>query len=111
MPTFNRMLTRGHILAGVSGLLSGLANIIVRPKGGHWHPLAGKLYLAGMTTIFLASINIITMFRVNLFQWFIAILSRYECFGSDRIVVGLKEQGLFYAVPPVVDRYWIMHNT
>jgi uncharacterized membrane protein len=84
--TLDLILTRTHILAGVLVLLSGLANVVMRPKGGKWHRLVGKMYVAGMATIFLSSIAILTLFRFNLFLLVIAIFSFYMCFSGYRVL-------------------------
>jgi len=84
--TFDLILTQAHILSGVLVLLAGLANIVMWPKGGRWHRLVGKVYVAGMATIFFTSIVIISLFRFNLFLHVIAIFSFYMCFSGYRVL-------------------------
>lgn len=86
MRTLDLILTQTHILAGVLVLLAGCANIVMRPKGGKWHRLVGKLYVAGMAAIFITSMAIIALFRFNLFLMVIAIFSFYMCFSGYRVL-------------------------
>lgn len=86
MEALDTFLSWSHVLAGALVLLSGLAAMIVRPKGGKWHRAIGKTYFYGMLWIAISAVGIIALFRFNLFLLVIAVFSFYMCFSGYRVL-------------------------
>lgn len=86
MELLDKFLTLSHIIAGGLVLLTGLLNMVMRPKGGKWHRTIGKVYFWGMLWIALSAFGIITLFRFNLFLLIIAIFSFYLAFSGYRVL-------------------------
>ncbi len=77
-----------HIAAG-SVSLATAAVALVTAKGGRWHVLAGRIYAAGMTVVFLTAIPLAIM-GSSLFLFLIALFSFYLvsrlCTKASRII-------------------------
>ena len=71
-----------HIAAG-SVSLATAAVALVTAKGGWWHVLAGRIYAAGMTVVFLTAIPLAIM-GSSLFLFLIALFSFYLVFAGWR---------------------------
>ena len=71
-----------HIAAGsVSLLTAGIA--LVTAKGGRWHVLAGRIYAAGMTVVFLTAVPLAVL-AFSSFLFYIALFSFYLVFAGWR---------------------------
>lgn len=71
-----------HIIAGsVSLLTAGIA--LVTAKGGRWHILAGRVYAAGMTIVFLTAVPL-AILGGSTFLFLIALFSFYLVFAGWR---------------------------
>ncbi len=71
-----------HIAAG-SVSLATAAVALVTAKGGRWHVLAGRIYAAGMTVVFLTAIPLAIM-GSSPFLFLIALFSFYLVFAGWR---------------------------
>jgi cytochrome c-type biogenesis protein CcmH/NrfF len=86
MGTLDTLLTWSHILGGALVLLSGMAAMLVQPKGGRLHKRVGLVYFYGMLWVAVSAVAIISFFRFNLFLLVIAIFSFYQCFSGYRVL-------------------------
>lgn len=86
MEVLDKLLIWSHILAGALVLLSGLAAMVIRPKGGRWHRIIGKVYFYGMLCIVASAVGIMVLFRFNLFLLVIAVFSFYMSFTGYRVL-------------------------
>jgi uncharacterized membrane protein len=86
MELFDIILTWTHIVSASVVLLSGLAAMLVRPKGGRWHRNIGKTYFYAMVLVVLSAVGIIVLLRFNLFLLVIAVFSFYLCFTGYRVL-------------------------
>ena len=71
-----------HIAAGSVALLMA-AGALSTPKGGRWHVLAGRVYAAGMTGVFLTAVPL-AILGASTFLFLIALFSFYLVFAGWR---------------------------
>lgn len=86
MEIIDIILTWTHVISAALVLLSGLAAMIIRPKGGRLHRNIGKVYFYGMLVVVLSAVGIIVLLRFNLFLLVIAVFSFYLCFTGYRVL-------------------------
>jgi uncharacterized membrane protein len=86
MEILDTVLTWTHIVSASLVLLSGLAAMLIRPKGGRLHRNIGKAYFYGMLVVVLSAVGIIVLLRFNLFLLVIAVFSFYLCFTGYRVL-------------------------
>jgi uncharacterized membrane protein len=101
--TFIRVI---HIVAGIGCLSFGLGAMLTN-KGGIRHRLLGKIYFWCMFTIFVTAIPI-TLYKDNIFFFFIGFLSFYPAMAGYRV---LFQKKLNQGQKPLWYDYVIIYST
>lgn len=74
-----------HVIAGVFCLGAGGASALVKPKGGRWHRIAGRIFLRALT-VSAVTAGILLCFRFQPFFFALSVFSFYFGFSGTRVL-------------------------
>ncbi|HEU4323781.1 MAG TPA: hypothetical protein VFS21_11585 [Roseiflexaceae bacterium] len=90
MPWIFELVKWTHVVAACLSLAAAPVAIATR-KGGRVHRLAGRVYVWGMTAVFITAL-IMSIYRPVIFLVGVAVLSFYSMFSADRVLAQKRGQ-------------------
>ncbi|MBC8136735.1 MAG: hypothetical protein H8F28_12680 [Fibrella sp.] len=98
------VLTTVHVIAGVFCLGAGAASALMKPKGGRWHRVAGRVFIRALA-VSAVTAGVLLCFRFQPFFFALSVLSFYFGFSGTRVLE--RHRGIVSRPAPASPLDWL----